>query len=219
MKGFGTDEKTLIQVLSNKDPFQIEAIREAYTHTVKRDLIKDIKSETSRYFEMGLVQLCRGPLLADVYNLHEAMDGIGTKESILNDILLGRSNADINAIKRAYQQTCRRPLEDVVKGDLSMKTEKHFMIVLGANRAEDAAPVVPQQVDEDVKTLYQATESRLGTDEIQVCSILSLRNDNQLRAIAHSYQRTYHTALADVIKKVSSRNMRSNMLHCVETKS
>jgi len=203
MKGFGTDEKALIRTLSNKDPLQIEVLRNAFNRNFKRDLIKDIKSETSSWFEYGLVQLARGPLSADVHNLYEAMSGPGTKELVLNDILLSRSNADMKAIKSAYYQTYRKSLENDVKGDLSMKTERHFLMVLAATRAEDAAPVVPQQVDDDVMQIYKATEGKMGTDEILVCSILTSRNDNQIRAIAHSYKQKFNRDLEKVIKSVS----------------
>lgn len=131
------------------------------------------------------------------------MAGIGTKEAVLNDVLLGRSNADMNAIKSEYHRVFRRRLEDDVKGDLSMKTERHFMIVLGATRAEDSAPVVKMEIDRDVNDLYNATEGKVGTDEMKVCSILSTRNDNQIRAIAYEYQQKYARSLEDVIRRVS----------------
>lgn len=202
MKGFGTDEKLLIRVLANKDPLQIETIKAAYKRNIGRDLIADIKSETSSWFEKGLVALCDGPLMHDVHMLFNAVDGPGTKESVLNDVLLGRSNADLRAIKSAYQQTYRRSLEDAVRGDLSMKTERHFMIVLQAARAEDAVPVNKAEVDRDVQELYNATEAKLGTDEMKVCSILSTRNDDQIRAIAYEYQQKYARSLEQVIRKV-----------------
>lgn len=202
MKGFGTDEKTLIRVLSNKDPLQVEVLRTTFNRNFRRDLISDIKSETSAWFEMGLVQLARGPLLADVYRLHEAMSGPGTKEIVLNDVLLSRSNADMQAIKNAYRQSFGRTLETAVKGDLSMKTERHFLMVLAGNRMEESAPVIPQQVDDDVMKLYKATEAKLGTDELLVCDILSTRSDNQIRAINHTYKQKFKRDLEQVIKKV-----------------
>lgn len=208
MKGFGTDEKALIAILCNKDPLQIDAIRHAFDRELRRDLIRDLKSETSGHFESSLLQLARGPLLADVHNLFDSMEGPGTKERVLNDVLLGRSNADLRAIKSAYQQTFRRSLEDAVKGDLSMKTERHFMMVLAANRAEDSAPVVPHQIDNDVMELYKATEAKMGTDEMMVCSILTQRNDNQIRAIAHAYKQKFNKDLESVIKSVSSNTSR-----------
>jgi annexin A7/11 len=203
MKGFGTDEKALISILANKDPLQIQAINDAYKQRHRRSLVADIQSETSSWFEKALVSLARGPLLSDVHALHDAMSGPGTKEVVLNDVLLGRSNADLNAIKSAYHHTFRDRLEDVVKGDLSMKTERHFLIVLGATRAEDAAPVDPRQVDDDIMQIYKATEGKMGTDEILVCSIFSTRNDNQIRAISHGYKQKFNKDLEKVIRSVS----------------
>lgn len=203
MKGFGTDEKTLIRTLASKDPMQIEAIKSAYFRSFSRTLEKDIISETRGWFETGLVAIVRGPLLHDVHLLNSAMDGPGTKEKVLNDVLLSRSNADMHAIKSMYQHTFHRSLENDIKGDLSMKTERHFLIVLGANRAEDSAPVIPQAVDQDVMELYRATEGKVGTDEMMVCSILSTRNDNQIRAINHAYEQKFRRRLEDVIRKVS----------------
>ncbi|KAG5938718.1 hypothetical protein E4U53_007951 [Claviceps sorghi] len=212
MKGFGTDEKALIRTLANKDALQIDLIRTTFNRTFKRDLINDLKSETSGWFEQGLVQLAYGPMLADVHNLHNAMSGPGTKEIVLNDILLGRSNADIKAIKGAYYQTFHKSLEATVKGDLSMKTERHFLMVLAANRAEDAAPVIPQQVDDDVMQIYKATEGKMGTDELLVCHILSSRNDNQIRAIAHTYKQKFNRDLDKVIRSEFSGHMKDALL-------
>ena len=206
MKGFGTDEKLLIRSLADKDPHQIEAIRTAFEREFNRDLVKDIKKETSGDLEYGLMAVARGPLLADVHALRDALAGPGTDERMLCDVLLSRSNADMQAIKSTYYRTFSRSLENDIKGDLSGKTERHFLIVLGATRAEDAAPVVPQQVEQEVLEIYKATEGRMGTDELLLCSILSTRNDNQIRAIAHSYQQRYSKDLESVIKSVSPPN-------------
>ncbi|CAG8950709.1 hypothetical protein HYFRA_00002919 [Hymenoscyphus fraxineus] len=217
MKGFGTDEKMLIRVLSQKDPLQINVIRQTFNYRFSRDLIKDIKSETSGWFEEGLCALARGPLLQDVHLLREAMNGLGTKEKVLNDVLLGRSNADMRAIKETYQKTYRRNLDSDVKGDLSMKTERHFLMVLAANRNEESTPVIPQQIDADVQELYKATEGKMGTDELMVCNILTNRSDAQIGAIAHTYQQKFRRDLASVIKSEFSGHMEMALLHQLRT--
>ncbi|SPQ20118.1 45566f9d-8658-4098-a060-2e1ffde5d4dc [Thermothielavioides terrestris] len=212
MKGFGTDEKALIRILATKDPLQVATIRDAYTRLHRRDLVADLKSETTGWLEAGLVSLARGPLLSDIHLLREAMSGAGTKETALNDVLLGRSNADLNAIKSEYHRVFRRRVEDDVRSDLSMKTERHFMIVLSAQRAEDSAPVVKADIDRDVNDLYNATEGKVGTDEVKVCSILSTRNDNQIRAIAYEYQQKFARSLEDVIRREFSGHMEDALL-------
>ncbi|KAI1862894.1 hypothetical protein JX265_008940 [Neoarthrinium moseri] len=213
MKGFGTDEKTLIRVLANKDPLQIEALKSTYFRNFSRSLEKDVISETRGWFEKGLVALIQGPLLHDCHSLYNAMSGPGTKEKVMNDVLLSRSNADMRAIKSKYQQTFGRSLEDDVKGDLSMKTEQHFVIVLGATRAEDNAPVIPHDIDRDVMDLYRAGEGKIGTHEMIFCSILSSRNDNQIRAIAHAYQQKFGKSLAEVIRKEFNGHMKDALLY------
>lgn len=217
MKGFGTDEKTLIRVLADKDPLQVNVIRDTYQRKFHRQLIADVQSEVSGWFEEGLCAIIRGPLLTDIHLLKGATDGPGTKEKVLNDVLLGRSNADLRAIKEAYLKTYRTSLESDIKADLSMKTERHFLMVLAANRNEESTPVIPQQVDQDVMEIYKATEGKVGTDELLVCSILSQRSDAQIRAIAHTYKQKFTRDLETVIIKEFSGHMEAALLHQLRT--
>lgn len=212
MKGLGTKEGWLIDELADKDPFQIEAIKEAFKRIHRRELVDDINDETSGWFGYGIVQLARGPLMADVYMLHDAMEGAGTKEKVLNDVLLGRSNADINAIKSRYGETFRRDLVAAVKDELSFKTKRHFEIVLSAQRVEDSIQPAQADVDRDVDALYSATEGKLGTDEMRVCSILSTRNDEQIKAIAYAYKLRYARDLDTVIRKEFRGHMEEALL-------
>jgi len=217
MKGFGTDEKTLIRILADKDPLQVNVLREAYHRQFNRHLLTDVQGETSHWFQEGLCAIIRGPLQQDVILLRGAVHGPGTKERVLNDVLLGRSNADLRAIKETYQKTFHSSLESDIKADLSMKTERHFMMVLAANRAEESAPVIPQQVDQDVMDLYRATEGQHGTDELLVCSILTQRSDAQIRAIALTYQQKFTRDLETVIKKEFSGHMELALLQQLRT--
>ncbi|TAQ87020.1 hypothetical protein B7494_g4643 [Chlorociboria aeruginascens] len=166
MKGFGTDERTLINVLAGKDPLQMSLLRTTYRDHHKRDLLGDVQSETSGDLEDTLSALIRGPLEQDCHLLYVAMEGPGTKEKVLNDVLLGRSNADIIAIKGFFHSKYHQTLESFVKGDLSGKTERHFLMVLSAKRNEEATPVIPQEMAQEAEKLYRATEGKMGTDEL-----------------------------------------------------
>ena len=118
----------------------------------------------------------------------------------------------MRAIKQAYQTTFGRSMEADVKGDLSMKTERLFSMVLAANRAEESTPVFPHDLERDCSELHRATEGQIGTDQITVCNILATRSDGQIRAIAQHYQQQYHIALVDVIKKEFSGHMEDALL-------
>lgn len=213
MKGFGTREGPLTQTLVRiPNPAIMLNLRQTYHRTYSRNLLADIHSETSGYFRETLVALARGPLAQDVHLLHEAISGLGTKESTLDDVLLARSNADINAIKHAYQSEHKRTLESDVRGDLSFKTERLFAMVLAARRAEDSAPVDPARVDTDVRDLHAATEGRNGTDELAVCAIFSERSDGQLRAVSAEFGRRYQKPLAKVVESEFGGHMKHALL-------
>ena len=215
MKGFGTDETTLIRTLAHIPAVEIPCLKTTYQQRHHRSLEKDIASETSRYFEDCLLSILRGPLQQDIWCLNHALHGPGTRESWLNDILIGRSNADMHAIKQAYQQTYHRSLESDVRGDLSAKTERMFMMLLAGTRQEDSAPVLPQNVDADVAELHRATEGKVGTEQLTVCSILSARSDGQIRAIALAYEAKYHKPLEKVLEAEFSGHMEQALVQMV----
>lgn len=207
MKGFGTDEKTLIAVMAKKDPLQMETIRSQYDQRLMRNLIKDLEKETSGYFEKGLVEIARGPLVSDCYNLMDAMKGMGTKEVILDDILIGRSNADMNAIKEKYQQLFKRTLEADLRSDLSAGTEQMYMMIVAARRNEDSYPVNPQEIEQWVTELQAAIGGFVGKNATQVCQILTSKNDAQLKAIAETYHRRFQRDLDSQLKSAFSGHM------------
>lgn len=212
MKGFGTNDKALIKALAKLDPLQIAGLRQVYRSRIGRDLEKDITSETSGYYREGLLAIARGPLLEDVYCVQKAIRGVGTKETMLNDVLIGRSNADMRAIKSAYRQTLGKDMEAEVKGDLSMKTERHFMMIMAASRNEESTPVNPQQIDQDVNAFHDSTERKAGTDELKVCEMMTNRSDGQIRALAQQYQQRFQRPLDAVIRSEFSGHMKEALL-------
>ena len=215
MKGFGTDEALLIQSLCHLSPLEVPAVKAAFHQQHRRDLPNDVESETSGHFETCLLAILRGPLMQDVHALGRALHGAGTDEVLLNDVLIGRSNADMNAIKAAYHQHYHRSLENDVRGDLSAKTERMFMMILAATRQEDSAPVLPQNVDADVAEIHRATEGRSGTDQLTVCSILTNRSDGQIRAIAHAYEARYRIPLEQMLKREFTGHMEMALVQMV----
>lgn len=102
MKGFGTDEDKLIEVICGRNNEQRQEIQRQYKTHFGKDLIDDIKSETSGNFEKLLVGLLRP--IVDYYcaELNDAMAGLGTDEEVLIEILCTLSNVEIHTIKNQY---------------------------------------------------------------------------------------------------------------------
>lgn len=104
MKGFGTDEDALINVICRRSNEQRQMIQRAYKTSFGKDLIEDIRSETSGNFENLLVALLTPIVDFYVKELHDAMAGIGTDEDVLIEVLCSMSNFEIHTIKNAYER-------------------------------------------------------------------------------------------------------------------
>ena len=215
MKGLGTDEAALIRVLAHLSPLEVPALKQAFQQRHGRSLEHDVEKEVSGHFEMCLLSILRGPLQNDVWSLHKAIHGAGTKEHLLDEVLIGRSNADMKAIKQAYQDTYHRPLEHDVRGDLSAKTQRMYEMILSATRQEESAPVLPQSVDADVTELYRATEAKIGTEQLTVCAILTNRSNGQIRAIAQAYEQKYRRPLEKILISEFAGHMEQALVQMV----
>ena len=209
MHRLGTDEAALIRVLAHFPATSINALKNVYKQTYRLSLEDHIYKETSGYFRLALISILRGPLQQDVYLANKALKGVGTNEHLLNDVLLSRSNADLIAIKQAYHRTYGQSLESDVSGDLSGKTDRLFSMILSATRQEDSAPAIPEV---DVTEIHRATEAKLGTEQLTVCSIISSRSDGQIRAIANTYDHRYRTSLEKVVSKEFSGHMKQALV-------
>jgi len=201
MKGWGTNEAMLIKILANRGPIQIDMIRQAYENNIARNLTSDVNSETSFSLQRGLTALTRGPLRQDCFILREATDGFASKESLLIEVLLGRSNADMRSIKLLYQKENQVELEDDLERDVNGNLLELFLLAAQATRAEENEPVNPVAIDQDVNAIFQAT--RGSADEMTLCTVFTQRSNVQIHAINYAYKAKYAQDLEAVIKRVS----------------
>jgi hypothetical protein len=102
MKGLGTDDSTLIQIMTTRSKAQLLLINEAYLREYKKSLEKDIIGDTSGNYQTLLCDLLRPILAYKVESLKRAVKGVGTRERILIDIITQSSNAEIQLIKNSY---------------------------------------------------------------------------------------------------------------------
>lgn len=105
MKGIGTDDKTLIAIVCNRDRDHLQKVRAAFTQNEKRDLVKDVISETSGNYE----DVVSGLLLTEAeYRaklVHNACAGAGTNDNALIDALCTATGSQILAMKQAFSHS------------------------------------------------------------------------------------------------------------------
>lgn len=75
MKGIGTDEKAIIDILSARSNEQRLKIKLMFKTMYGKDLISELKSELSGHFEQAILGLMMSPAEYDADQLRRAMKG------------------------------------------------------------------------------------------------------------------------------------------------
>ncbi|KAJ8032451.1 Annexin A7 [Holothuria leucospilota] len=214
MKGFGTDEKAIIEVLSQRSNFQRQKICKQFKQMFGKDLVKELKGELSGKLWDVVEGLLMTPEVYDAHQLHKAIKGLGTDEDCLIEIICTRTNSSIKAIKKAYQQAFSKKLEDDISGDTSGNFQRLLVSILEGARPEDDE-VDPGKAKEDANALYKAGEDKWGTDESRFNVILMSRSYAQLRATFEEYTNVSKHTIEQAIKKEMSGDVKNAMLAVV----
>ncbi|XP_047395241.1 annexin A13 [Sciurus carolinensis] len=213
-KGMGTDEATIIEILSSRTSDQRQQIKQKYREKYGKDLEEVLKSELSGNFEKTALALLDRPSEYDARRLQKAMKGVGTDEDVLIEILCTRTNKEISAIKEAYQRLFDRSLESDVKGDTSGNLKKILVSLLQANR-DEGDDVDKDLAGQDAKDLYDAGEGRWGTDELAFNEVLAQRSYKQLRATFQAYQILIGKDIEESIEEETSGDLQKAYLTLV----
>uniref|UniRef100_A0AAQ5WYE9 Annexin n=1 Tax=Amphiprion ocellaris TaxID=80972 RepID=A0AAQ5WYE9_AMPOC len=211
MKGLGTDEDAILQLLTARSNAQRQGIKDTYKTLFGKDLIDDLKGELGGKFESLIVALMTPPIAYDVTCLRNAIKGAGTDEKVLVEILASRTPQQVKDIIAAYRQEYDDDLEEDVCGDTSGHFKRLLVILLQVNMIFSSLSV------EDSKTaLFKAGEQKYGTDEQSFVTILGNRSAEHLRKVFDAYMKMTGYEMEESIQRETSGNLSALLLAVVK---
>lgn len=217
MKGLGTDDTKLMEILGTKTPKQMSQLMLRYHSFYGRTLYQHISGEVSGSFG----SLCKGlsvPIIEyDVDLIDKALDKIfSANYSVLTEILVGRTNHDIKDIKKLYKEKYQTDLEVKIRDKCYGSMKDLYIACLEANREENKT-YTNEEIDNDVEELFKATEASWGTNELVVIKMFCNRQFQHLRNVFYAYQKKYSSSITDVIENEFFGTLRTNLLILVKS--
>ncbi|XP_074147929.1 annexin A6 isoform X2 [Sminthopsis crassicaudata] len=224
MKGLGTDEDTIIDIVTHRSNDQRQQIRQTFKSHYGRDLMADLKSEISGNLAKLILGLMMPPAHYDAKQLKKAMEGAGTDEQALIEILATRNNQEIQAINEAYQEDYHKSLEDDLTSDTSGHLKRILVSLATGNR--DEGPENSDQAREDAQVrlleiLLEIADTTSSGDkpslETRFMSILCSRSYQHLRRVFQEFIKMTNHDVEHTIKKEMSGDVRDALVTIVQS--
>ncbi|XP_049764077.1 annexin B10 isoform X2 [Schistocerca cancellata] len=215
MKGLGTDEQAIIDILTQRSNDQRQQIAKFFTEEYGRDLIEDLKSELGGHFEDVIVALVVPHFDYLAKQLHKAMAGLGTDEETLVEILCSKTNEEVKKIVEAYERLYDRPLAEHLCSETSGDFRRLLTLIITDTRDESYPPSRDFAVTM-AKQLVAAGELKLGTDEEVFNRIMAHESFAQLRLIFEEYKNVSGRTIEQALESELSGELLLAMMALVE---
>lgn len=215
MKGLGTNEQVLMDLVVNRSNAQRQKIKLTFKTMYGKDLIRDLRSELSGNFEEIMLALFMPTTYYDAWSLQKAIQGAGTNEKVLVEILCSRTNQEIREIVSCYKDEFGRDLEKDIKSDTSGHFKRLLISMCQGNRDESPSVDLALALS-DAQKLQSAGEGKLGTDESAFNMILAVRSFPQLQATFQEYIKLSQRDIINTIDREFSGNVKDGLKAIVQ---
>ena len=217
MKGLGTNEDTLIEILATRSNERIKEIIQLYSQIIQRDLLKDIQSDTSGFFREVLKKLLEASRSNNPYPdesesekcAREIYNSIkGKKEDLQNTfiyIFTKKSREELASISKIYftwySKTLLQVVEELFSGDSKRVLKAIIYALLSPSE------YFAYRINKAVKGL--------GTNDTILIRVLVSRDEIDIERIKRYYKQLYKIDLYKAIEKDTSGDYRNLLLELI----
>lgn len=192
-KGWGTSEGRLVEALGNTTGEERKLISIRYEETYEKVLSEVMDSECGdNKFGTALQYTALGPVEMECRLLKDAVDGLGSNEIMMYSILCGRSNDDMELLKKTYYKMYDDDLLSRMTSEVGGDMDKILVATVQAAEEEfDEEYHTEDKAREDAETIYEAGQGSWGTDEAGMAKIVVMSPPKYLKILNFIYADMY----------------------------
>ena len=162
---FGTDEKTVVELLCSQAPQQIQAIRVSFENQYGASLASWIESDFSGDADDALIALTLEPMDYYVRVLRKAMVGFGTDEAAITRILGSLNKAEIGQVVERYAANYDRELVADLKSEVGGDYGMAVLTWVAGGEPSQGMEAVVEGGEDEVEEEEEAEEETAVEEE------------------------------------------------------
>lgn len=213
-EGWGANAQKVIDVLAGKDANERWKLSLRYKELYEQPLNELMKKEFKGDFRFGMTCLAMPLDLAECYMLKKGTDGIGCNHHIVYSIMCGRTNDELNKIKKNFFKLYTEDLGKLLSSELHGDMER---LIFNSMQAGEE-PYDPQyhtsdKAVEDAELIYDKGQGKwFGTDEKSIFKVLCASPPEHIQNISTVYADKYGYSLVKAMEKELGGNVRDGTL-------
>jgi len=159
------------------------------------------------------------PHEAECAMIKAAAKGVGSNAMVLMSILCGRTNAEMEILKKTYFRMYTRDLGKLLASELHGDNERLIFNCLQAGEEEyDPQFHTTEKAIEDAETIHSQGQGRMFTNERAIFKIICASPPEHLENINRAYADKFGYALWKAMEKELCGNAERGCIHLVNMK-
>jgi len=205
-KGAGTDEDAVINILAHRSKHQIEQIDHEYR--IQSGSGTSLQHALEKELSGSFLKLSMGVVTPVVEfkkrSLKHAVEGAGTRESTLIDVICQSTNEEIHEI--AKDADLYKKVLDDISGDFKR------VIVATYRGDRPTGPISQKEAEDLAQAFYKAGEGKIGTDENKYIDIITRHSLQACFQIDEIYKQKHKHGLVKAIESETSGDFKHSLL-------
>lgn len=220
MKGAGTDENCLIEVIASRPNWLLEKIKKKYSELYKKELVEDIKGDTSGDFQKILegILRCKRSEVKEINKencekiakeLSETKEEgwvVNDESSVFYNYIMNSSPKELSAIAREYYRLSGKTIIDGIENNFKGDAKDLLKSIL-------YSLVSPSEY---FATRIKKAIEGFGTDNKTLIRILITRCEVDMNIIKKYYKQLYNKDMIEDIKNDISGDYQKLMIELIK---